>query len=173
MKTFQSTLPVRGATGGCVRLPLHRAISIHAPRAGSDASAPRYRSRRKDFNPRSPCGERRQATPRHHYRENFNPRSPCGERRYAPFGNIRPGYISIHAPRAGSDHDQTTPAHRRVFQSTLPVRGATIYKRNIWTHKTISIHAPRAGSDTTTRGEVYQIWHFNPRSPCGERLVCS
>ena len=35
--------------------------------------------------------------------------------------------ISIHAPRAGSDISQTSPqAIPRLFQSTLPVRGATI-----------------------------------------------
>ena len=35
--------------------------------------------------------------------KNFNPRSPCGERptRENPFYNYL--YISIHAPRAGSD----------------------------------------------------------------------
>ena len=34
---FQSTLPVRGATGhGCVQNPGRRHISIHAPREGSD-----------------------------------------------------------------------------------------------------------------------------------------
>ena len=34
-------------------------ISIHAPHAGSDAHAKIYQSRDVDFNPRSPCGERR------------------------------------------------------------------------------------------------------------------
>ena len=35
----------------------------------------------------------------------------------------------------------------------------------------ISIHAPRAGSDREA-GETECIdWHFNPRSPCGERLI--
>ena len=33
-------------------------ISIHAPRAGSDRSMPSSISARDNFNPRSPCGER-------------------------------------------------------------------------------------------------------------------
>ena len=33
---FQSTLPVRGATGGFTPLHPRRTISIHAPREGSD-----------------------------------------------------------------------------------------------------------------------------------------
>ena len=57
------------------------------------------------FNPRSPCGERPTArrfmTPA---RTNFNPRSPCGERR----GDFSP------------------PPKTVEFQSTLPVRGATV-----------------------------------------------
>ena len=58
--------------------------------------------------------------------------------------------ISIHAPRAGSD-GATARGRRcgRVFQSTLPVRGAT--------------------KDTQTI--IALLKNFNPRSPCGERLL--
>ena len=34
-------------------------ISIHAPRVGSDPSSLKLMASRRDFNPRSPCGERR------------------------------------------------------------------------------------------------------------------
>ena len=78
---FQPTLPVRGATAVVFRLlfdvPISthapRAgsdfifkasiiickISTHAPRAGSDARSPRCVQAHGNFNPRSPCGERR------------------------------------------------------------------------------------------------------------------
>ena len=55
--------------------------------------------------------------------------------------------ISIHAPRVGSDHDDE------------PKPPALI----------ISIHAPRVGSDDARARFVQQYFHFNPRSPCGER----
>ena len=78
---FQSTLPARGATtcadvkrcnhqdfnprsphGERLRslmgLPLSAAISIHAPRTGSDRSKRTRERKTKDFNPRSPHGER-------------------------------------------------------------------------------------------------------------------
>ena len=58
-------------------------------------------------------------------------------------------YISIHAPRVGSDLGDP---------STL----------GVLSH--ISIHAPRVGSDATFYQTVAQICYFNPRSPCGERL---
>ena len=33
----------------------------------------------------------------------------------------------------------------------------------------ISIHAPRVGSDYMVVPSIIGIFHFNPRSPCGER----
>ena len=77
----------------------------------------------------------------------FNPRSPCGERP-ALAVRLPVPEISIHAPRAGSD--------------PLTWNGRTGY--------TISIHAPRAGSDSRGICRTTALYHFNPRSPCGERL---
>ena len=60
-----------------------------------------------------------------------------------------PVVISTHAPRAGSD------ARVGLFLgSRLP----------------ISTHAPRAGSDGGGEHRGPDDQHFNPRSPCGERL---
>ena len=125
---FQSTLPVWGATQYAMErlLPYH-GISIHAPRVGSD----HYNLVHMviccpvDFNPRSPCGERRIRL----------------KRRYI-------GFISIHAPRVGSDFP-LGHAHlpRKGFQSTLPVWGATYIGFEIDKGYYISIHAPRVGSD--------------------------
>ena len=57
-----------------------------------------------------------------------------------------------------------------IFQSTLPVRGATVDVIPLYGVWAISIHAPRAGSDQIW--SLCPLWqfHFNPRSPCGERL---
>ena len=77
----------------------------------------------------------------------FNPHSPCGERRLT----IRPNPANIK------------------FQSTLPLRGATVALRRGGDAGLISIHTPLAGSDlhdTTNSGTTV---HFNPHSPCGER----
>ncbi len=81
-----------------------------------------------------------------------------------------------------------------VFQSTLPLRGATAYRFSIDETLIISIHTPLAGSDVCGRisvdGEFISIHtplagsdnrekchlaqydYFNPHSPCGERLRC-
>ena len=78
-----------------------------------------------DFNPRSPCGERRSAGRDLLSYAHFNPRSPCGERQLA----------------------LKKYQEAQKFQSTLPVWGATKWSVNAVTAVTISIHAPRVGSD--------------------------
>ena len=103
MVIFQSTLPLRGAT-------LRRGFL--------DANIP-------NFNPHSPCGERRSARRRGWMRPNFNPHSPCGER-----PNI---CLGVGIPI--------------LFQSTLPLRGATVSEHRQRVAIGISIHTPLAGSD--------------------------
>ena len=56
---FQSTLPMRGATAFKMSLQIIGGISIHAPHAGSDENLYNLLQTVRDFNPRSPCGERR------------------------------------------------------------------------------------------------------------------
>ena len=80
--SFQPTLPVRGATEASEREFDEAHISTHAPRAGSDVPELHFSSFPSfDFNPRSPCGERRSClTSTGATTNDFNPRSPCGER---------------------------------------------------------------------------------------------
>ena len=78
-------------------------------------------------------------------------------------------YISIHAPRTGSDITPCT----RIVQSTIsihaPRTGSDGWVEDMYAYGRISIHAPRTGSDAylcTPHGEE---GNFNPRSPHGER----
>ena len=109
-----------GATGEVPTI-----ISIHAPRGGSDILERSRHRRLQDFNPRSPCGERRVHSISRPRYEHFNPRSPWGERRPRPW----------------------PPQADILFQSTLPVWGATISGIYGSAGSNISIHAPRVGSD--------------------------
>ncbi len=100
--------------------------------------------------------------------------------------------ISIHAPRGGSDtclksslnriHDfnPRSPWGERLnlsilmfwlvlFQSTLPVGGATVASFRTSRNSAISIHAPRGGSDMGFQFNRVHNSNFNPRSPWGER----
>ena len=146
---FQSTLPVGGATWYNQKGRSQNNISIHAPRGGSDKISLRHTKSIKDFNPRSPWGER-----------------PPG------YGLVFVGLkISIHAPRGGSDDlNSSKELNPILFQSTLPVGGSdfpgrgretiriNFNPRSPWGERlsrnlfkivpgNISIHAPRGGSD--------------------------
>ena len=105
------------------------AISIHAPRVGCDlgvsvdctkvctlfqsthpvwGATPSTGQRQiepKDFNPRTPCGVRRDPSAQADYRlgGDFNPRTPCGVRHLRRNEAKFEAGISIHAPRVGCD----------------------------------------------------------------------
>ena len=127
-------------------------ISIHAPRMGSDRGRLSRRNGCADFNPRSPDGERRGVRHAPGVVANFNPRSPDGERPSRLGEHHRHAFISIHAPRMGSDRKGNRLRSRHSkFQSTLPGWGATIIFFLLYRLKRISIHAPRMGSDCSSR----------------------
>ncbi len=79
--------------------------------------------------------------------------------------------ISIHALLAESDPQPPTPWEKLYrFQSTLSLRRATLQVVGSGFSPDISIHALLAESDGCSGDCDAQSEHFNPRSPCGERL---
>ena len=149
---FLSTLPARGATPRIPYAGGAGAISIHAPREGSDPSRWRRSARPKRFLSTLPA---RGAT-------------DCGLQ--------RPAFIeiSIHAPREGSDPSggkklwasghfyPRSPRGERPRQMLIWPARKNFYPRSprgerpghlstIDTNKEISIHAPREGSDLDGR----------------------
>ena len=123
---------------------------------------------------------------------NFNPRSPHGERpasgwmtigrrisihapRTGSDGSTRAvsplyGGISIHAPRTGSDTHHGRNRHpRRDISIHAPRTGSDSEAYGAYESVMISIHAPRTGSDRTKRRKNHCLTDFNPRSPHGER----
>ena len=128
LEAFQSTLPVGGATWQTLDMTIANLISIHAPRGGSDFidhifTSTKWASAISIHAPRG--GSDGELDFSHKAPPYFNPRSPWGER------------LSERLGKGGS----------AIFQSTLPVGGATISElRPAWVVG-ISIHAPRGGSD--------------------------
>ena len=196
MRRFQSTLPLRGATAAKEKFAESQTISIHAPLTGSDGPATSILCPWRNFNPRSPYGER----PRFH----FLPVSFILISIHAPLTGSDPsvsintgsGKISIHAPLTGSDgtvlimlysgwnFNPRSPYGERPsqcpsgfllfrFQSTLPLRGATGFKPLCLLDFWISIHAPLTGSDEYSYSPPLNVPNFNPRSPYGERRPTS
>ena len=83
----------------------------------------------------------------------FNPRAPYGARRYSDKQSRRARNISIHAPHTGRDsHTLLFLPFQVKFQSTRPIRGATLCRLAPNHHVDISIHAPHTGRDFSMFG---------------------
>ena len=78
--------------------------------------------------------------------------------------------ISIHAPRTGSDDDPFDMVERIEISIHAPRTGSDARVRRDSANRQISIHAPRTGSDVCKYKGFSFYGHFNPRSPHGERL---
>ena len=170
---FQSTLPARGATAAAAVMGGRTAISIHAPRTGSDPFRnPRhFRLRISIHAPRtgSDAAFRAAAFAAIVY---FNPRSPHGERRISRVAGKGNFCISIHAPRTGSDADaRLVVGFDGYFNPRSPHGERRGERAETQMDSAISIHAPRTGSDCSSQDASSAGEYFNPRSPHGERRV--
>ena len=150
LRLFQSTLPARGATFLCCFVaPVQSLFQSTLPVRGATLVYGLIKHTLTEFQSTRPV---RGATPT---------RSGARASRH----------ISIHAPREGSDvviSSQVRP--RRVFQSTLPARGATSpMPRSPASSSDFNPRSPRGERPVARRGNQRHD-HFNPRSPRGERL---
>ena len=169
---FQSTHPMRGATKWRSRHSNNLLFQSTHPMRGATTAVPAPVRRRRHFNPRTPCGVRREnshneiilkifqsthpmrgATGCHRSPNRrpcyFNPRTPCGVRQTGKALTPAEEKISIHAPHAGCD-------------ASIPAR---------YIFGDISIHAPHAGCDDGDVVRDDKFHHFNPRTPCGVRRL--
>ena len=127
-----------------VKVPICRAaISIHAPRTGSDEHDLSVPCLRRQFQSTLPA---RGAT-------NHNSRSS-----YAC-------HISIHAPRTGSDPRDATHLHQHHISIHAPRTGSDSPDESRERNRPISIHAPRTGSDGISRARRCAILPFQSTLP--------
>ena len=192
---FQSTLSVRRATLWVVfpsvvitskfqsTLSVRRATNCHLISTSNNYY----------FNPRSPWGERLTSNfaldKSKKFQSTLSVRRATATIGYEIVGDL----ISIHALREESDLLKVfTSFVKTQFQSTLSVRRATSPSFPAWWAGRISIHALREESDLSNNYHYHPLniisihalreesdiwflcrffckWHFNPRSPWGER----
>ena len=145
---FNPRPPCGGRPAQSARLLPGPCISIHAPRAGGDSGGRIFFPPSATISIHAPRAGG-DPTPKQPAvsNQNFNPRPPCGGR------------------HSGILSDEEFAA----FQSTPPVRGATIEQIFISRRTKISIHAPRAGGDNKVTMLRDKATDFNPRPPCGGR----
>ena len=100
------------------------------------------------FNPRAPCGARRAVQEQYAPNQHFNPRAPCG---------ARPGEFINNGPLQGA------------FQSTRPMRGATLKASALVSYHSFQSTRPMRGATRTSDAGCRGYKNFNPRAPCGAR----
>ena len=124
-RRFQSTHSLRSATRPSKRKPPPlRFQSTHSLRSATRYSVKLFSSK-GGFNPRTPCGVRRQNRLRRDVYAGFNPRTPCGVR---------------HCPLL-------TSGVLKEFQSTHSLRSATMKVQAKIIAESVSIHALLAECD--------------------------
>ena len=150
-------------------------------------------SSRRNFNPRSPHGERpvagRQGA---HFPLYFNPRSPHGERLQCGIVAVTAATFQSTLPARGATLSDVRNYKRGQFQSTLPARGATfcavvvsdirdnfnprsphgerrLHRRQAHGIRRFQSTLPARGATTNINTITNIMSDFNPRSPHGER----
>ena len=145
---FQSTHPLRGATRQATDWIFTNTISIHAPLAGCDVNRTKTLFRTVHFNPRTPCGVRRNNGKSTFIDTIFQSTHPLRGATSIIIVIYPFQLISIHAPLAGCDLPCGMKKRlTKLFQFTHPLRGATQLRIAYRTAACISIHAPLAGCD--------------------------
>ena len=104
--------------------------------------------------------------------DNFNPRSLCRERPIPDEPYTVVDIFQSTLPMQGATNNLRNCVQAAKFQSTLPMQGATsinLPRNNILD---FSIHAPYAGSDVFKSHLCSTLYlYFNPRSLCRERRI--
>ena len=168
-------------------------VSIHAPHAEGDSSRTCNATKVSSFNPRPPCGGRRDADElagiaadvsihaphaegdpetavRAFRHTGFNPRPPCGGRLEAICEIYIPAVTFQSTPpmRRATTNAAVLPREVR-FQSTPPMRRATRQRQTMPISRQFQSTPPMRRATRTACAPVRPCSRFNPRPPCGGR----
>ena len=147
-------------------------VSIHAPRVGRDLTFDENRAAYKGFNPRAPCGARRFIGSASLTETVFQSTRPVwGATRQFKTSRLKTLFQSTR-PVWGATNQARKRGRARGFQSTRPVWGATwpVGSRPAITWGFQSTR-PVWGATPFTVCVGIEHMSFNPRAPCGARLL--
>ena len=114
--SFQSTLPVRGATDDLLDISRIKVrFQSTLPVRGATLVLSYWNKIDKNFNPRSPCGERQRRWTQATTARLFQSTLPVRGATLADVVKDYPLVISIHAPRAGSDRTLRSGRKSRTY----------------------------------------------------------
>ena len=162
--------PREGSDRNALGNALDPAISIHAPREGSDPPDAVF-VRALDISIHAPReGSDTVRRPPSSRTDNFYPRSPRGER--LPMLsqlNAKNTFLSTLPARGATRPGFAPGAGLLVISIHAPREGSDCETVPANPKSEISIHAPREGSDGEMRTTPITSTYFYPRSPRGER----
>jgi len=169
---FQSTRPIRGATCYGETPSAAVNISIHAPHTGRDSPVRSHRSLTL-FQSTRPIRGATYLLPPTYLMLVISIHAPhTGRDVIAGDGGTILSGISIHAPHTGRDF---YPGRLFFvpcpFQSTRPIRGATINPNHQGDKSTFQSTRPIRGATPVHLMDGHSLLHFNPRAPYGARLA--
>ena len=126
---------------------------------------------RERFNPRAPCGARREVEEDKKLVERFQPTRPLRGATWRPDCGSRPrrGAFQPTRPLRGATSEFLTPIEGVPISTHAPLAGRDIKRTGIKTKEKISTHAPLAGRDDIGHLLFFSMDNFNPRAPCGAR----
>ena len=101
--------------------------------------------------------------------KNFNPRSPCGERQCSAPGLCRPAQFQSTLSLRRATHLGLTSDTPDRFQSTLSLRRATANPDSQDSLNAFQSTLSLRRATVSVGRSPYPTSNFNPRSPCGER----
>ena len=129
---FQSTLPAGGSDLTFAPSGVSPAdFNPLSPRGGSDLTFAPSGVSPADFNPLSPRGGATQDGGYYYQQYIFQSTLPAGGATFCFRASRSAFYISIHAPRGGSDKFAKFKRFGKLsFQSTLPAGGATVQSKH-------------------------------------------
>ena len=155
------------AVAGTLQTP----ISIHALREENDPGTLRLTKRSKNFNPHSPCGERRHQHLQRARTQDFNPHSPCGERLPSAGWKVQGQYFNPHSPCGERLADSISESKTVVISIHTPLAGSDYWWfRAFRPSRNFNPHSP-CGERHNPHCCLGRLKYFNPHSPCGERRV--
>ena len=189
---FQSTRPLRGATGRRLIAGSVDCISIHAPLAGRDGlgtCSPGSISQFQSTRPlRGATSLRAASQLRSHISIHaplagrdavppvctgplgyFNPRAPCGARLAREVAGDRRADFNPRAPCGARLFPPLLPPVPSNFNPRAPCGARPPHGLIPSISIQISIHAPLAGRDERLTPLLQRLVDFNPRAPCGAR----
>ena len=170
MSTFQSTRPLRGATGGGRPAGGQLRISIHAPLTGRDGSGIVEILLHIEFQSTRPLRGATFHLPDGQTMTAISIHAPLTGRDFGTFLTILGQYdFNPRAPYGARLTIRQAAAAADKFQSTRPLRGAT-YCNIIWLQRQVfQSTRPLRGATPPPTWRKPSERDFNPRAPYGAR----